>query len=105
MRKEKVEQEDVEYINKNIKSAIDQYKGLIQEEKIERMYQDLPELSKNIAKNIPHQELTWKQAETVFEKEYIKHHLKKSKNIKELASKIGLRPETVSRKIGKLRLR
>jgi transcriptional regulator of acetoin/glycerol metabolism len=99
---EKSEETD---INQVIKDTIDQYKTLIQDDKIEKMYDDLPYLSKDIAKTIPHKEMTWKQAEKIFEIEYLTHHLKKNKNIKQLAIKIGLRSETVSRKLKRLNIK
>jgi len=92
-------------VKQTIKSSIDQYKGIIQEDKIEKIYQDLPSLSRNIAYSIPQQELTWKQAELEFEKEYFRHHLREFKgSIKEVAQKVKLRPESISRKLRKLRL-
>ena len=90
-------------VQKTIRGAIDQYKGIIQEDKIEKVYQDLPTLSKNIAYSIPQKEFTWKQAEREFEKEYFRHHLRETKgNVKEVAKRSKLRPESVSRKLSKI---
>ncbi len=97
--------EHEKYVDNIIRSSFDQYKGLINEEKIERIYQDIPKLSKNIAFSIPDEEMTWKEAELAFEKEYFKYHLKTNKETtKQLAERVGLRPETVCRKLKKLGL-
>jgi DNA-binding NtrC family response regulator len=93
-------------IKKTIQGAIDQYKEVIKGEKIEKLYKDLPEISKSIASSLPHKEFTWKQAEVEFEREYFKHHLLLNNGSKtETARNTGLRIETVSRKLKKLGLR
>jgi transcriptional regulator with PAS, ATPase and Fis domain len=92
-------------IDKTIRSTLHQYKELIQPQKMEQMYQEVPRLSRNIAKFLPHQDVTWKEAEREFEKQFIKHALKESKqNVSKTAKKINIRPETLHRKIKKLSL-
>lgn len=104
--KQKVETAYEKLVNQMIRETINNYKGLIQEDKIAKIYEDLPGLSRQIVSSLPHEELTWKQAETQFELEYLDHHLKKcSGNIKEVAKITGLAAETVSRKLTKLGLR
>ena len=105
MKSYSLRDEHEKYVDNIIRSSFDQYKGLINEEKIEKIYQDIPKLSKNIAFSIPDQEMTWKEAEIAFEKEYFQYHLKnKKESTKELAGRICLRPETVCRKLKKLGL-
>jgi DNA-binding NtrC family response regulator len=92
-------------INKTIKDTLDHYKEIIQETKMEKMYQDIPALSRNIAKFIPHQDMTWKEAEIEFEKQFFAHSLKENNGkISTTAKKIGIRAETLHRKVRKLGL-
>ncbi len=102
LKKEQIEIEE-STVSNSIKEAIGQYASLLQDEKIESMYKELPRLSKTIAKELPHQEMSWKEAEAHFEEEYLKHHLESvGGKVKDLALKVGLRAETVSRKLSKL---
>ncbi len=94
-----------EQINKTIKSTLDQYKEIIQPPKIEQMYKEMESLSRNIVKILPLYKSTWKSAETMFEKEFLTHALKKTDwNIEKAAKNTGLCLETVYRKIKKLNL-
>ena len=92
-------------INQTIKETLHHYKGIIQPQKMEKMYQDVPSLSRNIAKFIPHQDMTWKDAETKFEKQFLKHALKEHHwKISETAKGLDIRAETLHRKVKKLKL-
>lgn len=105
LKKYQLNRDQEQRVTKTIRTSLDQYKGLIQEEKIEKIYHDLPRLSRDIAYSLPEQEMTWKQAEREFELEYFKWHLKEAKgNVKLVAEKVKMRPESVSRKLGKLGL-
>lgn len=107
VREEKDAQDKLqeELVNQVIKRSLENYKGIIQKEKMARIYEAVPSLSKNIAKFIPHQDLTWKEAEREFEKQFLKHALKQNnRKISETASKIGIRTETLHRKVKKLGL-
>ncbi len=105
-REEKEEiQESVEAreVTNTIRSTLEQYKNLLQGDMIEKIYQELPRLSKDIATQLPHKEMTWKQAESHFEKEFLSYHYQTEQGrVKRIAEKIKLRPETVSRKLHKL---
>jgi len=60
-------------------------------------------LSRNIAKVLPHQELSWKEAEKEFEKQFLKHALEDNdSDVTKTAKKIEIRTETLYRKIKKL---
>lgn len=94
-------QEDL--IKETISSTLDQYKKLIHPQKMEKIYEEVPGLSRNIAKVLPHQHLTWKQAEREFEKQFFKEVLKDNHwNISRTAKKINIRAETLHRKIKQL---
>ena len=108
LRKEQESKEEFQkgIIDKTIRSTLEQYKGLIKQQKMEKVYQEVPKLSRNIAKFIPLQEVTWKEAEREFEKQFLRHALEENEGvISKTADKIKIRPETLSRKIKKLGLR
>jgi transcriptional regulator with GAF, ATPase, and Fis domain len=101
-QQESKEEYQQEMINKTIKSTLDQYKEIIRPQQMEKVYQEVPQLSRNIAKFIPLQELTWKEAEHEFEKQFLQHALGENKSITKTAEKLKIRLETLSRKIKKL---
>lgn len=110
MPKVRVEEQKKEYqqevIDHTIRETLDKYKEIIQPQKLEKMYQEVPRLSKNIAQFVTHQTLPWKEAEQEFERQFLLHALKETNsNVKAAAVKIGLRTETLHRKIKKLGLR
>lgn len=93
-------------IDQTIRFALEEYKEVIQPQKMEKMYQEVPALSRNLAKLLPHHHLSWKQAEREFEKQFLlqslrEHHWK----IAETARQLKIQPETLHRKIAKLGLR
>ena len=93
-------------VNQTIRSSLDQYKELIIPQKLEQMYQDVPHLSRNIAKVLTWPDLTWKEAEREFERQFLAQALKESKNsISKTAEKIRIRVETLHRKAKKLGLK
>ena len=96
----------LEQIDKKIRTTLDQYKEIIHPHKMEQMYKEVAPLSRNIAKFLPHQDLTWKQAEREFEKQFLGNAMKECKNnIAKAAALVGLRVETMHRKVKKLGLR
>ena len=100
------EKDQEEIIDQTIRSTLEQYKEVIQPHQLEKMYQEVPSLSRNIAKFIPHPDLTWKEAEYEFEKQFLSHALQDNKgSISKTANKIKLRAETLHRKVKKLGLR
>ena len=93
-------------VDKTIRSTLEQYKEIIQPSQLEKMYQQVPRLSRNIAKFLPHHDLTWKKAEHEFEKQFLSHALDEHKgNVSKTADKLKIRVETLHRKIKKLRLK
>ena len=86
-----------------IRSTLDQYKELIQPQKMEKIYEQLPLLSRNLADTMPHQDRTWREAEQEFEKQFLEHALSQNKwSVAKTSEAINLRSETVHRKIKKL---
>lgn len=97
-----VQQETVKNI---IQESAETYKGSLSPTKFKDFYEHVPELSKDIVKELPTKPLTLKQAEKEFEKAYLRKALKQNKrNISKTAKKIGLRFETLHRKLKELKL-
>lgn len=93
-------------IGQSIKSTLDQYKQIIHPQQMEKMYQEVDTLSRNIAKFIPFEELSWKDAEREFERQFLQQALRENDNhIGKTAQKMELRVETLYRKIKKLGLK
>ncbi|MBW2973645.1 hypothetical protein KY346_04585 [Candidatus Woesearchaeota archaeon] len=99
---EYIKQEAVKNI---IQSSIETYKGSLSPTKFKSFYQHAPELSKDIVKELPATPMTLKTAEHEFEKQYLRKALKENNNnISKTAKKIGLRFETLHRKLKSLKL-
>ncbi len=83
-----------------IEDTLDNYKQVINPERLKKMYKHVPDISKDIAKELPSAPLTFKEAEREFEKHFVLKALKQNKfNITKTAKKIGLRFETLHRKM------
>ena len=87
-----------------VQKAFDTYKPSINPKKFKDLYEHAPLISRNIVKELPKKPLTFKQAEKEFEKEYLIQALKEHKTITKTAKKIGLRFETLHRKLKSLNL-
>jgi len=86
-----------------IRETLDQYKEIIQPSKLENMYRQVPELSRNIAKVLPSEALTWKDAEKEFETQLFEQVLNECGwRVGEGAKKLKIRMETLQRKVKKL---
>jgi transcriptional regulator with PAS, ATPase and Fis domain len=95
-----------EVVNQTINSALERYSEIIQPHQLKKMYEEVPSLSRNIAKFLPHQDLTLKEAEKEFEKQFLSHALDENgQNVTKTANKLKIRVETLHRKIKKLRLK
>jgi DNA-binding NtrC family response regulator len=92
-----------EAIDEIFKATLDHYKGIIHPEKLEKVYREVPSLTKNIIKELPAMEMSLKEAEGEFERQYLKKALDENNwNISKTARKIKIRFETLHRKIKKL---
>lgn len=93
-------------VDQTIRQTLDQYKEIILPEKMEKLYQEVPHLSRNIAKILPQPQITWRDAEKEFEQQFLANALKdNNSNITKTAVKLKIRPETLYRKVKKLGLR
>ena len=86
-----------------IEDVLEHYKEVIHPGKLEKVYQDVPRISKQILDNLPERPLTLKEAEEEFEREYFRKALEENGfNVALAAKRIGLRYETLHRKAKKL---
>ena len=91
------------FVEEAIKDAITPYKTSINPIKFKALYKQAPTLSSDIAKALPDVEITYKTAEQEFEKIYLTKALQENNgNISKTAKKIGVRFETLHRKMKKL---
>jgi len=89
-----------------IENVIDQYKTVIHPTKIAEVYRNVSGVSKDILEELPEKQLTLKQAEEEFEKAYLAKALVECEgNATKCAKRIGLRYETLLRKLKSLGLR
>jgi DNA-binding NtrC family response regulator len=86
-----------------IQESLEHYKTALNPRKYEALYKEAPSLSKNIIKEIPETPKTLKEAEKEFEMRYFAKALQENNgNISKTARKIGLRFETLHRKLKSL---
>tara|TARA_Y100000310_G_C20680827_1_gene815833 strand:+ start:2500 stop:3144 length:645 start_codon:yes stop_codon:yes gene_type:complete len=107
MRKEMLR---AEYIKESkvsgiIEDTLESYKASFHPEKIKELYAYLPRLSKDIVKELPDEQVSLKEAEDAFDKQYFKAVLDQNNgNIAKTARQIKIRYETLHRKLRKLGL-
>ncbi len=87
-----------------IQESLEQYKSSLNPMKYQALYKAAPKLSKEIIREIPEEMKPLKEAEKEFETEYFRKALAESRNISQTARKIGLRFETLHRKLKKLKI-
>lgn len=93
------------FVQELVKDTITQYKTSINPIKLKTFYKQAPALSSDIAKELPDVELGFKDAEKEFETKYLSNALQENhNNISRTAKKIGLRFETLHRKLKKIGL-
>ncbi|MBS3158023.1 hypothetical protein J4206_01920 [Candidatus Woesearchaeota archaeon] len=95
-----------EAVDTILRGTLDAYKQIIHPGKLEEMYKNVSTVSEDILKSLPVKDLTWKEAEHEFEKEFLrKALLQHNGNISKTAKKIKIRYETLIRKMKKLGVR
>lgn len=88
-----------------IQGSLEQYKGALNPRKYDAFYKEAPKLSRNIVKELPETPATLKDAEKEFEKRFFtKALVENNGNISKTARKIGLRFETLHRKLRSLEI-
>lgn len=92
-------------VSQMLEKTISEFKEVIHPQKYERIYENVPEISKDIVEHIPLKIPTLKEAESKFEKQFLTDALKESKyNISKTAKQLGIRFETLHRKIKELEI-
>lgn len=92
-----------EAVDNILRDTLDEYRTIINPQRLQKMYKNMGKLSDEISHALPVVEMTWDEAEAEFEKEYFRKALEDSDgNVSEAARKIGLRYETLHRKLKKL---
>jgi DNA-binding NtrC family response regulator len=95
-----------EAVSSVLKDTISEYESMIDSTKIKKVYDQVPELSEGIAKELPITTMSWKEAEQEFEKDYLIKALNdNSWDEKKTAKKIKVSYETIHRKIKQLGLK
>ncbi|MBW2998394.1 hypothetical protein KY321_02540 [Candidatus Woesearchaeota archaeon] len=97
-----LKQKEVEHI---IEDVLDNYKNLIKDDKLNKMYKETHNISAEITDSIPNEEITLKDAEHVFEKKFLVHWLEKLEyNLAKTSKQINIRYETLIRKMKALEI-
>jgi DNA-binding NtrC family response regulator len=92
-----------EVLDEIFRATLNTYKGVIHPDKLEGIYKHVPTLTEDIAKELPRAEMSLKDAEIEFERQYLKKQLDENDwNISKTARKIKIRFETLHRKIKKM---
>lgn len=87
-------------ISSIIEDVLGNYKAVIHPMKLGEMYRNVADVSKEILESMPEKQLTLKEAEEEFEKEYIRKALAENGgNVTMTAKRIRLRYETLFRKV------
>ncbi len=89
-----------------IEDVLEHYKRVIHPDRMAEVYKNVDSVSKGILDDLPEKTITLKDAEEEFEKEYLKKVLAENDgNVTVTAKKIGLRYETLHRKLKVLGLK
>ncbi len=95
-----------EAVDSILRGTLEQYKQVIHPTKLEEMYKNVSNVSEDLLKVLPVKDITWKEAEHEFEKEFLRKILfEYNGNISKTARKIKIRYETLIRKMKKLGVR
>jgi DNA-binding NtrC family response regulator len=88
-----------------IESSVEHYKSALNPDKYSAFYEHVPKISEDIAKELPAAPLPIKEAERQWEKKFLAKALEENNhNISQTAKKIGIRFETLHRKLKSLGL-
>lgn len=89
-------------VNNVVSDVIEDYRSIIHPVKLKGISDYVPTLSSDILKIIPFDEPTWDSVEIEFERRYIQKMVQVYGSKKVIAEKMGLRYETLIRKMKKL---
>jgi DNA-binding NtrC family response regulator len=88
-----------------IGEVLENYKSILHPQKVEKLYENVTEVSKDLIEELPQTPETLEEMEQEFEKRYLSEALKfHAGNVSATARAIGLRYETLHRKIKELKI-
>ncbi|MBD3318877.1 hypothetical protein GF342_03125 [Candidatus Woesearchaeota archaeon] len=94
-----------EAIKSIIADCVDTYKHSLHPARVDSMYEKIPRLTEDIVRELPEEQQSLHDAEEDFERSFLRQALaENNSNISKTARRIGLRFETLHRKIKKLGL-
>jgi len=102
IKKELIKPYDIKLtaMNNIIEDVLDDYKSVIHPDRLAKMYVNVSHLSEDILKQMPQPKMTFKQAQVEFERRFFDRTLKENNfNVAKTAKRIGLRQETLYRKL------
>ena len=102
IKKDLIRPYDVQVVRVNsiIEHVLDEYKSIIHPDRLTELYSNVGGISEEITKELPVPSLTFRQAQREFAKRYFEGALRQnSGNVPGTAKAIGLRQETLSRKL------
>jgi DNA-binding NtrC family response regulator len=104
MREEMMKPEYIKEIaiGKAVKEALSDYETILHPEKIRKLYEDIPSISRDILKELPDEPIPLHEAEAEFERAYFQTLLQEKKKVADIARHAKLRYEVVHRKLKKL---
>jgi len=89
-----------------IEDVLEHYKTVIHPDRIAKVYKQVDTVSKDILDELPEKEVSLKEAEEEFEREYLRKALgENDHSVTKTARAIGIRYETLTRKMKSLGLR
>jgi DNA-binding phage protein len=89
-----------ESVKSVIEKSLEHYKPVLHPQKFDAIYKNANLISKDIAKELPERPMSYKEAEREFEVAYLKKALSENMgNISQTARQVGLRFETLHRKL------
>ncbi|MBI2549473.1 hypothetical protein HYW21_09080 [Candidatus Woesearchaeota archaeon] len=89
-----------ETVTRIIQDSLRDFEGVIHPQRFDRMYHHVPDVTKNLVKELPEPFLSFAQAEAEFERRFLSRALQEhSGNTAQTARAIGVRFETLHRKL------
>jgi DNA-binding NtrC family response regulator len=88
-----------------IETTLENYREVLNPSKLEKMYSNVENLSREIIRDLPDEPLTLHEAESEFDKKFFTRVLMEEHSITKAARRIGLRYESLHRKLKSLGVR
>ncbi len=86
-------------VGRILEEAFKSFEGILHPDKLQSLYSDTSQISREIVESLPHAPLTLKGADREFDRQYFAQLRAQEKTIAAAARRAGLRYETVHRKL------